>query len=179
MNTIGIEGEEDRESIASSSGQRTDTVEGAAERRADEGETEKRLRRDLARAREQARSAVAERDAVVTTLQAESNERLIRSELQLRAVQHGILDLDGLRLLDTRAITIGQDGSVLGAEEALTTFRASKPYLFNQGGAVARPLTTTARENAPPRAEPEPVDARQLSREQWQVERARLLAHRG
>ena len=178
MNMTGVEGEEERDDAALLSSQSAEATDGSIDRRSEGGDTEKRLRRDLARAREQARSAVAERDAVVSTLQAESNERLIRSELQLRALQHGILDLDGLRLLDTRAISVGQDGNVLGAEEALASFRTSKPYLFNQGSLVVRPLTTTARENAPPRAEPEPVDARQLSREQWQVERARLLARR-
>ena len=178
MNTIGTEGEEERQESALPATQSSDPMDGSLERRGDPAESEKRLRRDLARAREQVRSAVAERDAVVTTLQAESNERLIRSELQLRALQHGILDLDGLRLLDTRAITIGSDGAVVGAEEALTVFRASKPYLFNQGNTVARPMTTTARENSPPRAQPEPVDARHLSREQWQIERARLLSRR-
>ena len=178
MNTIGTEGEDQREDLAHLPSQPVEPVDGSPERRGEPGETEKRLRRDLARAREQVRSAMAERDTVVTTLQAESNERMIRSELQLRALQHGILDLDGLRLLDTATITIGVDGSVMGAEEALTSFRATKPYLFNQVLSAARPLTTTARANAPPRAEPEPVDARQLSREQWQIERARLLARR-
>ncbi len=149
---------------------------GDAERMQDGGGLERRLRRDLARAREQTRAALAERDAVVNSLQAESNDRLIRSELQVRALQHGILDLDALRLLDTGSIAIGADGLVAGADEALEQFRSSKPYLFDQNRQLARHVTTSAIQRPPQRAEPEPVDARQLSREQWQAERARLLS---
>ena len=149
-----------------------------AERVRDAGEIERRLRRELSKAREQARVAVAEREAAVNSLRSESNVRLVRSELQLRAIQCGIVDLDALRMLDPASVTVAPDGTVVGAEEALAAFRASKPYLFDQARSASRPMTTSAMQRPPTRAEPEPVDARVLSREQWQAERARLLSRK-
>ena len=146
------------------------------ERARDDGDTERRLRRELARAREQAKAAVSDRDVAMAALQAESNGRLIRSELQLRALQNGIVDIDALRLLDTSAISIGADGAVIGAHEALEQFRSAKPYLFEQGRSGPGYVTTSSAQRAPAPAQAQAVDARNLTRDQWQAERARLLS---
>lgn len=150
---------------------------------ADSGRTrednERRNRREVTRLRDQLRSAQAEHDAALTTLRAQSRERLLRAELRSEAIRAGIVDLDGLRLADTSVITFGDDGAIEGATDVISGLKASKPYLFSNAKDNATfGVTTSPVARAPLPAAPELVDARNLTREQWQAERARLLSRR-
>ena len=149
------------------------------EHQASREETEKRGRREVTRLREQLRSAQAEHDAALTTIRAQSRERLLRAELRSEAIRAGIVDLDGLRLADTSAISFGEDGSVEGAENVISGLKTAKPYLFANGKDTTNfGATTSPVARAPLPAVPELIDARNLTREQWQAERARLLSRR-
>lgn len=155
----------------------------ADETASDSGRTredaEKRNRREVTRLRDQLRSAQAEHDAALTTLRAQSRERLMRAELRSEAIRAGIVDLDGLRLADTSNVTFGDDGAIEGATDVISSLKASKPYLFSNGrDNVNFGVTTSPIARAPQPASPELVDARHLTREQWQAERARLLSRR-
>ncbi len=149
----------------------TATVEPASK------ETELRLRRDLAKVREHARAVQAERENAISQIRAESDQRVIRSELRVAAVRSGIIDIDALRLIDTAGLTVAGDGSVEGAETAVANLREAKAYLFEDGrkGHVAA-FTSSMPRPTPAPAQPDPVDARTLTREKWQVEKARVLA---
>lgn len=142
-------------------------------------EAEKRGRREVTRLREQLRSAQAEHDAALTTIRAQSRDRVLRAELRSEAIRAGIVDLDGLKLADTSGITFSDDGVIAGADAVITGLKAAKPYLFaahkdkTNLGATTSPIA-----RAPSPAAPELVDARSLTREQWQAERARLLSRR-
>ena len=138
---------------------------------------EVRLRRDMAKFREQARSAQAERDATITALRAENDARLIRSELRVAAMKSGIIDVDALRLVDTAGLSVGHDGAIEGADGAIAALKANKPYLFeDQRAGLFNTFTTSQPRRPPAPAQPDPVDARTLSREQWQAERAKVLS---
>ena len=140
-------------------------------------EVELRLRRDMARFREQARSAQAERDAAIASMRAESDARLIRSELRVAAIKSGIIDTDALRLVDTGHLQVALDGSIEGAEGVIAALKANKPYLFEDSRAASHGSFTTSQPRRPPSpAQPDPVDARTLSRDQWQAERAKVLS---
>ena len=142
-------------------------------------EGDKRTRREVTRLREQLRSAQAEHDAALTTIRAQSRDRLLRAELRSEAIRAGIVDLDGLKLADTSAITFSDDGAIDGAETVINSLRVSKPYLFAGSKDKATVgATTSPIARAPLPAAPELVDARSLTREQWQTERARLLSRR-
>ncbi len=157
----------------------TPSQEVAADKRNTREEADRRSRGELTRLREQLRSAQAEHDAALTTLRAQSRERLLRAELRSEAIRAGIVDLDGLRLADTSVITFGEDGSIEGADSVISTLKTSKPYLFASGKDKASfGATTSPVARAPVPAAPELVDARSLTREQWQAERARLLSRR-
>ncbi len=82
-----------------------------------------------------AEQAAAERDA-------KARERVTRADLRVAAREAGMLDLDGLKLLDTAALKLGDDGTVLNAAEALAALRQSKPWAFGQA-------TTSATAQAP------------------------------
>ena len=148
---------------------------------------EKRLRRDLARTREQVRitqgerdagvaAATRERDETIATVRSEANGRVIRAELKTHAIKAGIIDLDGLRLADMSKLSLGEDGEVIGAEALIATLRQEKPYLFTDGRTGIATGTTGQLQRPPSPASPGAVDARTLSREAWQAERDRLLA---
>ncbi len=140
-------------------------------------DVELRLRKDIARFREQARSAQAERDAAITAMRSETDARLIRSELRVAAMRNGIIDVDALRLVDADGLTVGPDGTIDGAEGVIATLKTNKPYLFEDGRiASSTSYTTSQVRRAPAPAEPAMIDARTLSREQWQAERAKMLS---
>ena len=149
-------------------------------------EFEKRLRRDLARSREQLRIAQSEREAgmalaarerdeAIAAIRSESADRLIRAELKAQALKAGIVDLDGLRLGDMSSLSLDENGSVLGAEALIETLRQEKPYLFADARAGISTGTTGQTLRPPAPAAPSVLDARTLPRETWQAERQRLL----
>lgn len=76
---------------------------------------------------------IAKQKEFETTLSAKAqaaNERIIRSELKAHAVAAGIVDLDGLKLIDTKDIKVDENGEVVGAEEAIKALKEKKTYLF-------------------------------------------------
>ena len=60
----------------------------------------------------------------------EADARLARSELRAEALRAGIVDLDGLQLLDSDAIAIGSDGHPIGVASHIAKFKHAKPWLF-------------------------------------------------
>jgi hypothetical protein len=97
--------------------------------------------------------------------------RLIRAELKAEAVRAGMVDLDGLKLIDVTAVTMTEDGEVAGAALLMQSLRRSKPWLFGQPSAssVAVP---------PPTQVAQPRRATDMTYEEWQAARSELLRHR-
>jgi hypothetical protein len=62
--------------------------------------------------------------------QQELETRLIRAELKAEAVRAGMIDLDGLKLLDISNAKIDEHGEVPGAAAMMAELRRSKPWLF-------------------------------------------------
>ena len=148
---------------------------------------ERKLRREVARYREQARIAQSEREIACATAARERDEgikaareeargRVLQAELKTQAIRSGIVDLDGLRLADLDALTVNDAGDVEGAEQVIATLRERKPYLFTSDKGSTAAGTTAQLQRPPVPAQPSIVDARGLSREAWQAERDRLLA---
>lgn len=142
-------------------------------------DAEKRIRRDVARLRDQLRAAQAEHESALSQLRSESRDRLMRAELRSEAMRAGIVDLDALRLADTTGVVFTDDGSVEGVDGVIARLKSMKPYLFQNGKDTANfGATTSPAARIPAPAVPELIDARNLTREQWQAERARLLSRR-
>ena len=148
---------------------------------------ERKLRREVARYREQARIAQSEREVACATAardrdegiraaREEAKSRILQAELKTHAVRSGIVDLDGLRLADLDMLKVSETGDVEGAEEVIAALRERKPYLFTTDRVPTAAVTTAQLQRPPVPAQPVAVDARSLSREAWQVERDRLLA---
>ena len=101
-------------------------------------------------------------------LEASTTKRLIHSELKAVAVRAGMIDLDGLKLLDFENLKLDADGNVKGAGEVMRDLRRSKPWLF--GGA-----STSSSSSPPPAQPPRPKLATEMNYAEWQAARAELL----
>ena len=97
--------------------------------------------------------------------------RLIRAELKMEAIRAGMVDLDGLKLVDSSSVKIGDDGDVLGATALMIQLRRAKPWLF--GGS-----SSSSAAAAPPAQAPEGRLATKMSYDEWRLARSELLKRR-
>jgi hypothetical protein len=118
----------------------------------------------------QARAEIAE--AALQSTKAAAEQRLIRAELKAEAVRAGMIDLDGLKLLDTTDVRLNDQGDVQDAAAILNRLKAAKPWLF--GGARSSSTAANVPRPEPPRAR----HANELSHEEWQAARAALIRRR-
>jgi hypothetical protein len=113
----------------------------------------------------------AELERRLAELEATTHERIVRAELKAEAVRAGMVDLDGLKLLDASRVKVGETGEVEGAAALMRELRRAKPWLF--GGASS---SSTA--GAPPAQPPKPRSATEMNFDEWQKARADLLKRR-
>lgn len=114
----------------------------------------------------QARAEAAERLLVDVTYK--SNDSLKRAELAVEAVRAGMVDLDGLKLIDTASLSMDENGSVADAASVIGKLKRAKPWLF--GG-----VSSSSSSPAPKAEAPRHRHAREMSEEEWRAARAALL----
>lgn len=66
----------------------------------------------------------------IVKLKADYRGRLVTAALRTEAVRAGMVDLDGLRLLDTASIALNEDDTVVNGSQIMQTLRKNKPWLF-------------------------------------------------
>jgi hypothetical protein len=66
----------------------------------------------------------------IVKLRAEFQSRLVAASLRTEAVRAGMIDLDGLRLVDLSAVQLGNDDKVIGGRKLMDDLRRTKPWLF-------------------------------------------------
>jgi hypothetical protein len=118
----------------------------------------------------QARAETAE--AALAAAQAQAREKLIRAELKAEALRAGMIDLDGLKLLDLTQIAVDENGDVVESSAIFARLKRTKPWLF--GGAASSSAAVHAPKPEPPR----PRQASELSHEEWLAARAALIKRR-
>jgi hypothetical protein len=116
-----------------------------------------------------ARTEALERQ--LAAVQQEAEARLIGAELRAQAMRAGIIDLDGLKLLDADPLRVDDSGEVSGAAEAVASLKRSKPWLF---GATTSSSTTSP----PPPQAPRAKRAQDMSDAEYRAARAELLRRR-
>jgi hypothetical protein len=114
---------------------------------------------------------VAALERRLVAVEAEARARILRAELTTEALRAGMIDLDGIKLLDTSAVTLDERGEVVGAAAAMRALRQSKPWLF--GGA-----SSSSAASAPPAQAPRARLATEMNHAEWQAARAELLKRR-
>ena len=77
----------------------------------------------------------ADADKAIAEHRTASEARLVRAELKAAALKAGIVDLDGLKLLDISGVKLDEHGEVAVPEDFFERARKSKPWLFATTGA--------------------------------------------
>jgi hypothetical protein len=118
----------------------------------------------------QARAEHAE--AALAAVQADAKAKLMRAALKAEAVQAGMIDLDGLKLLDLTQVAVDDAGDIVEPERIFSRLKRTKPWLF--GGGVSSSVAAHA-----PRPEaPRQRLASEMSHEEWLAARAALIKRR-
>lgn len=94
--------------------------------------------------------------------------RLIRAELKTEAVRAGMVDLDGLKLIDTSDITLNSDGEVDGLPELMLRLKRAKPWLFGTNSSSSSSMP-------PPVLAPRRKLATEMTDAEYRVARETLL----
>jgi hypothetical protein len=131
------------------------------------------LRQETAAAKADADAAKTAAEGRVAELTTAANVRIVRAELRAEAIRAGIVDLDGLALLDPEksGVKLADDGSVTGAAEALAALKQAKPYLF---GTPAN----TGNTQAPKPGEQKPKRATEMTAAEYAAARAAVTGRR-
>lgn len=80
------------------------------------------------------RVATAETDlTAIERLTADFKARLIAASLRTEAMKAGMIDLDGLKLLDLSSVELAEDDTVAHGDALMQALRNSKPWLFRTG----------------------------------------------
>ena len=114
---------------------------------------------------------VAQLERRIVEIEAAHRARLVRAELKAEAVRHGMVDLDGLKLLDPTSIQLDEAGEVTGAATVMRDFKRAKPWLFNPAGGISSSTAT-------PPAAATVKTAMKMTHAEWQSARADLLKRR-
>ena len=101
----------------------------------------------------------------------EAETRLMRAELKAEAIRAGMVDLDGLKLLDQSAIKLTPSGDVDGIGPLMAQLKRDKPWLFI-GASSSSPLTP------PPAQPPRQKRATEMTDAEYRAARAELLKRR-
>lgn len=96
--------------------------------------------------------------------------RLILAELRHEALRAGMVDADGVRLLDLSSLRLSADATLPEASGLIAGLRAAKPWLFTRN---------TSSPAAPPSNVPQaPRRATDMTADEWRLARAELLRRR-
>jgi hypothetical protein len=96
---------------------------------------------------------------------------MIKAHLQAEATRAGMIDMDGLKLLDISRVTVTEEGEVQGATALMDRVRKEKPWLFG------RPSTSAAA-GVPPSQPPRQKLATEMTDTEYQAAREAILRFR-
>ncbi len=100
----------------------------------------------------------------------EARARVVQAELKVEALRAGIVDLDGLKLMDPSAVEIDETGEVKNAADVITQLRRAKPWLFGGG-------SSSSSANPPPAQPPRQKLATEMTDAEYRAARAAILRH--
>jgi hypothetical protein len=109
----------------------------------------------------------------IARLRTSFEARLVLANLRTEAVRAGMIDLDGLKLIDTSSVTLDENDRIARARELMENLRRSKPWLF--GATVASSSSPAA---APPSQPIRQKTALEMTDEEYQAARASLVKRR-
>ena len=96
--------------------------------------------------------------------------RLVQAELKAEAIRAGMVDLDGVKLIEAGSVKVNEAGELVDGAGVMRALRAAKPWLF--GG------SSSSSAQAPRAEAPRAKKAMEMSVEEWRAARAELLRRR-
>lgn len=96
--------------------------------------------------------------------------------LRLAAKDAGMIDLDALKLLDTSAVKVGEDGAVSIPDKFFEKAKEAKAYLFAENGAQAG--NTASMSKTPKPADNTPKSATKMTNEEYAAAKAAAISGR-
>lgn len=98
--------------------------------------------------------------------------RLLMANLRTEAVRAGMIDLDGLKLMDLSTVHTGNDDRILGGQKLMDDLRRSKPWLFkvssSSSSAASIPTSQPVRQKM----------ASEMTDEEYSLARTALIRYR-
>lgn len=119
-------------------------------------------------AQEAATAASAAAEAKAAEAAQAASARVVRAEIKAAAIKAGMIDLDGLKMLDLSSVKLNEDGEVDGADALFDAAKKAKPYLFGDA-------KTSSTQPTPKPAENKPKSARDMTPEEYAAAKAALL----
>nr|WP_294546330.1 hypothetical protein [uncultured Rhodopila sp.] len=110
-------------------------------------------------------------DDQIAKLRADYESRLVAANLRTEAVRAGMIDLDGLKLLDLSSVTLDGNDKIVDGRKIMDSLRREKPWLF---GATSSSSAAVAPASQPVRQK----TALEMTDEEYAAARAALTRHR-
>ena len=110
-------------------------------------------------------------DHEIKKLRASYESRLVAANLRTEAVRAGMIDLDGLKLVDLSSVTLDTNDKVVDGRKIMDGLRREKPWLFgttSSSSAAVAPASQPVRQKT----------ALEMSDEEYAAARALLTRHR-
>ena len=85
----------------------------------------------------------------IAKLRSEFEARLVTANLRTEAVKAGMIDLDGLKMIDISAVRLNDDDKIVDGRKLMDDLRRSKPWLFtatSSSSAAIAPASQPVRE---------------------------------
>ena len=109
---------------------------------------------------------VTEAEGKATDATGKAKARATQADLRIAAKDAGMVDLDGLKLLDPAAVQTDDDGNVTNAAALMAKLKTDKPFIFGTGS------TSQATPPPPPNQQGAPKSATTMTDAEYKAARA-------
>ena len=117
------------------------------------------------------RETIQQLEQSLQDLHASSRARVAQAELKAAAAQAGMIDLDGLKLIDLSRVNTNDAGELESADALMAELKREKPWLFASQSSSSRAAVPPAR---PVRSKL----ATEMTAEEYRAARAELVRRR-
>lgn len=130
----------------------------------------------LSEASAAAEKSKADADAALSAKEASFREGLIRANAVAAFTKAGAVSPDdAVKLADLSSVTLADDGSVTGLDEAVTAAKEARGYLFTEPAKPGTATGTTAAAPAPKPGAPQPFNAMKATQEEYEAQKRAAL----
>ena len=110
-------------------------------------------------------------EASLKEARASADRQLVHLELKAEALKSGMVDLDGLKLIEHSDVSIDENGQVRGVAAVMSRMRRDKPWLFT-------PASSSSTASIPVNTPSKTKLATEMTLDEWRTARAELLRRR-